>query len=362
MKLGLIARADNSGLGTQTHEFYKHMHPAKTMVVNISKYNNNKQYPERYPDGMHIYGFPSVRQVEDFLQGLDVVFIAEAAYNPWLYIRARELGIKTAVQYNYEFFDWFSGQTPMPDLFIAPSTWHYPEVDAFIKDYNVRNKCDIWHTYLHCPVNRELLPLRHIPQARTFLHVAGRAAAHDRNGTMTVIDAAQYLKTPAQIKIHFQGEQGLAHQATHQIGEYIAKIKTDNIEIIQNEFENYQDIYTEGDVLLLPRRYGGNCLPMNEALSVGMPVIMTNISPNNDFLPENWLVPAAKISQFTPRTTVGIYEADPRAIADIIDYMYNLTERDFEHHTRMADGLADTISWQALKPKYERIFEKLCNQ
>ena len=52
MKLGLIARMDNTGLGVQTTEFYKNMYPDKTMVVDISHLNGTKQYPERYPDAV----------------------------------------------------------------------------------------------------------------------------------------------------------------------------------------------------------------------------------------------------------------------------------------------------------------------
>jgi hypothetical protein len=74
--------------------------------------------------------------------------------------------------------------------------------------------------YLHCPVNRVKLPFQRRDCYKTFLHVAGRAAAHDRNGTMTVIEAAKYLESNAQILIHFQGQQGVGHQVTHTLDDY----------------------------------------------------------------------------------------------------------------------------------------------
>jgi hypothetical protein len=83
------------------------------------------------------------------------VFVAEAPYNYYLYARAKELGVKTAVQYNYEFFDWFMyPHFPMPDMLIAPSKWHYDEVEAWAKPRGIR------HQYLHCPVNRIKLPFQ----------------------------------------------------------------------------------------------------------------------------------------------------------------------------------------------------------
>lgn len=39
--------------------------------------------------------------------------------------------------------------------------------------------------------------------------------------------------------------------------------------------------------MILPRKYAGLCLPMNEALMSGLPVIMTDIEPNNVILPKS---------------------------------------------------------------------------
>lgn len=361
MKLGLIARADNSGLGMQTLEFYRHMKPDKTMVVDISKYNGNRQYPDRYSgEGVtFITGFPQDADIVKFLTDLDVVFIAEASYNPNLYDVARLLGVKTAVQYNYEFMDWLINPAyPKPDMLVAPSKWHYQDVQAWCDANGVQ------HTYLHCPVNREALKFREIKQARTFLHVAGRSAAFDRNGTKTVIAATKLFQNDAKILIHFQGEQGLAHQATTNIAEYQQLINEtgdpSKVELSQYEFEDYADVYKHGDVLLLPRRYGGNCLPLNEALSVGMPAIMTDISPNNEFLPHAWLVMAGPINRFEPRTIVDIYGAKPEHLAHAIDRFYNMDEARFMLETVRANNIAESISWDNMEWQYRQVLEQLC--
>lgn len=359
MKLGLVARADNSGLGVQTWEFYKAMKPAKTLVMDISDLNGNKVFLERYPDAQVVKGILRAADIDEFLDGLDVVFVAEAPYNYHLYARARELGIKTAVQYNYEFFDWFAHPDyPKPDMLIAPSKWHYDDVQAWCDKNNVK------HTYLHCPVNRDLLKSREISQARVFLHTAGRAAAHDRNGTISVIKASKYLETNAHIVVHFQGEQGLAHQRTMTTDDYkrLAEQEGDlsKLTILCEELVAYQDIYAMGDVLVLPRRYGGNCLPLNEALSCGLPAIMTNIEPNNHFLPHEWLVEATKIDQFTPRTVVDIYDCDPQKLARMIDRFYNYSEHEMLSQNVRAMNLAESIAWHNMAWQYIKTLEELC--
>lgn len=360
MRIGLIARADNSGLGIQTHEFYMHMKPSKTLVVDMSGHNGNRTYPERYgDDAVWSHGLPTVGAINEFLQDLDVVFVAEAPYNYYLYTRARELGVKTAVQYNYEFFDWFMyPHFPMPDMLIAPSSWHYWEVDAWAKERGIR------HTYLHCPVNRFKLPYKQRDSYKTFLHVAGRAAAHDRNGTITVIESAKYLESDAKILLHFQGQQGIGHQVTHTLDDYSWMIDQHNVKnniiVRHEEIDNYQDVYKEGDALVLPRRYGGNCLPMNEALSTGMPVIMPDISPNDNFLDQSWLVPAQKTGQFEPRTVIDIYSVEPEWLADKIDQFAMMGAPRAAAHSGIADALAEKISWGEMRKKYLNALEDLC--
>lgn len=363
MRVGLIARADNSGLGMQTWEFFNHMLPSKTLVVDMSSHNGNRIYGERYqgkPGVSWCMGIPNKGTIDEFLVDLDVVFIAEAPYNFYLYQRAREMGIKTAVQYNYEFFDWFKyPEYPKPDLLIAPSRWNYDVVERWCAEQGIK------HVYLHCPVDRIKLPFRKNTQHRTFLHMVGRAAAHDRNGTETVIAASKYVKNKdAIILIHFQGEQGLGHQVTHTFDDYFNYLNEHgsdrNIMMQQQEYDNYQDVYKDADVLLLPRRYGGNCLPANEALSLGMPVIMTNISPNNAWLPKDWLVPAQKMGEFTPRMTVDIYGADPIALAMKIDEFANMSAEQVYAHNLIADGLARKIDWDELKGQYMEVLEALC--
>ena len=39
MRLGIIARRDNTGLGYQTKDYYDHLKPVKTMVIDLSKLN-----------------------------------------------------------------------------------------------------------------------------------------------------------------------------------------------------------------------------------------------------------------------------------------------------------------------------------
>jgi glycosyltransferase involved in cell wall biosynthesis len=78
-------------------------------------------------------------------------------------------------------------------------------------------------------------------------------------------------------------------------------------------------MYKGLDAMVLPRRYAGLCLPMNEALMSGMPVFMTNISPNNSILPPEWLAESTKIDRFRTKSLVDVYSVNPKRLAQIID-------------------------------------------
>ena len=48
MRLGIIARADKTGLGNQTKELVDMLKPDKVLLIDSSHFNGNKQYPEWY--------------------------------------------------------------------------------------------------------------------------------------------------------------------------------------------------------------------------------------------------------------------------------------------------------------------------
>lgn len=357
MRLGLWgARMDNSGLGQQTLGFYQHMAPDKTMVVDISVFERLPervltQYPDRYGDNPHgqvtfIQGIPNESDMRAFLRDLDVVFIAESSYNMDFYRIAQEMGVKTANQINWEFFDWAgNGIWQAPDMFIAPSTWHYDELKA--ASDNLGAKC----VYLPCPVDREKIKRRHFSSATSFVHIAGRPAAHDRNGTYTFLNAITMADGQLSGTVYTQ-DKTLAQE----IREEFPRVK------VKENISDYSQIYKKGSVLVLPRRYGGNCLPLNEALSAGMPVIMSDLSPQNDLLPHNWLVKARLMdTEFAPRFKIPVYECLPAEIMLKMLWFKSLSNQDMARENQRASDLAETISWEVMAPKYREVLEALCN-
>lgn len=353
MRLGLVARADASGLGVQTHELYRHLNPASTLVIDVghlydtTEHSNKRTDLSRYPGALVCKGWePSRALLEQFLDGVDVVLTCETPYSFDLYTLARQRGIRTVCQYNYEFLPHIARRDlPMPDLLAAPSLWHW-------NDTPLANKI-----HLPVPIARDRFARHTIDRNRwqgdaarcpnkgplNVLHVVGRPAHMDRNGTPDLIDALKFVKSHVHVKFRCQHSEYLS-------GFYWDLPANVTVTIDASDAPNYWGLYSNEDIMVMPRRFGGLCLPINEALGAGMPVIMPNIDPNNTWLPSEWLVPASKIDEFWAMNRVDVYQADARALAAKID---QFAEPSFLDTARIkADQLAHEYSWETLKKRY----------
>jgi glycosyltransferase involved in cell wall biosynthesis len=346
MKVGLLAYSTNTGLGVQSYEFYQHMNPDRVMLVDLSSFNHVETHHERYPDAfITTDGFPTNAEIDVFLDGLDVVFVMETPLNYYLFERAEQLGVKTILQYNWEFLDYLQDdKKPKPTMFAAPSAWKYSALPFSNK------------TRLPVPVARERFKYRKIKMFRNFLHIAGRPAVHDRNGTRDLLFAFHnlpYSGVTLTVKI----------QDSAQAEEYRDMFKADKrIKIDDTDVLNYWDAYKGFDCLVLPRKYGGLCLPMQEALAQGLPVIMTDVSPNNEFLPLSWVVPVQHSGKFMARTEIDIFTVHQQMLENRLNYLISLPPEHVEKMNKVAHDLGEYLSWDNMKPKYIELFEEVCGE
>jgi glycosyltransferase involved in cell wall biosynthesis len=279
VKLGALVRADNGGLGWQTAALCRMLEPSKVMIIDSRPFNGAavKQHPERFADywSMITDGFPTDEQCHRFLDGLTHVLTCETAYNMELIAEANRRGVRSYIQHNVEFLDHLDKpELPLPTMFLSPSAWHLDMMEAKF------------------PGRVKLLPPPIFPQhftraraanlgrkgKRRFLFVLGKPAHGDRNGVMLVMHAMQRSRGDYELVVKSQERVQPLLRDRRIVWDHTAP-------------EDQQTLYEGFDALIMPRRYGGLCLPMNEALTSGLPVIMSDTSPNNAVLPGDWLVP-----------------------------------------------------------------------
>lgn len=345
MRLGIIARSDNTGLGNQTRELVKMLNPSKILLINSSFFNNNKQHPEWYKGYEVIQttkGMPKTNEVLAFLENLDVVISCETFYHLELVNIAKKRGIKTILQYNYELFGHLAHpEWTLPDVLLAPSIWN---LDVVMQKFG--NNTKVMH--LPPPTDHTLFnnarDINLNKDHKRILHIAGKRAAKDRNGTDTVIDMMKYSRVDFELVIRTQTPLETSY-------------KDSRIIIDAGNPDSRESMYEGFDAMVLPRRYAGLCLPMNEALMSALPVFMTDVSPNNATLPSKWLTESSKIAEFKTKSMVDVYNADPKSLAKIIDRYVENNKKIKSKQIALNIGL-ENFSVDKLKDKYIKIINQ----
>lgn len=304
MRIGLIVRSDKSGLGVQSKRLTRLLNPSKLMVIDSSYFNGNQQYKHEWYkdyDTLDINGFPTDMQISTFLRNLDVVITCETFYSGRFTSLARMMRVKTVIIANPEFYDYFSPRfrfVTTPDLVIVPSLW---KIELMKQEWNA--------IYIPTPIFedelKEACQTNIEATGRKFLFMNGKTADKDRNGLNSLYEALHHAK----------GDFTVTVKAQHDIK------KHPDPRIIYDFTNPYDqnDLYKGFDCLIQPRRYGGQTLSMTEALTCAMPVIMTDIDPNNKVLPKEWLVDAKPIDKLKTRIELDVYDADPKQLAHLLD-------------------------------------------
>ena len=319
MTLGIIARSDNTGLGNQTRELVKMLNPDKILLIDSEHFNGNEQHPEWYQDynvTTTLSGFPTKQELIEFLRNIDVVLSCETFYRQDFLHYAKRRGIKTILQYNFEFLlNMSNPDAELPDVLLAPSLWNIEQIEKM-----VNGRCRV----IHLPPPTDSTLFENVRQNNMskdhnrLLHVGGKFAAKDRNGTQTVLEMLKYSKASYELVITTQKFPEL-------------NLKDSRVTLNNSNPENREELYNGFDAMLLPRRYAGLCLPMNEALISGLPVFMTDISPNNLMLPKEWLIKSEHINIFQAKSLINVYDGNPEHLATIVDeYMNNKDRREMK--------------------------------
>jgi glycosyltransferase involved in cell wall biosynthesis len=348
MRLTIIARADLTGLGIQSRNWVRLLDPDKVVVINSRPFNHNDQHLEWYTARRNAFvvdGFIKDEQINPILNNTDVLLTFESTYNYKLLSVARARGIKTILQNNWEFTDYLVNPIlPFPDLLVNHSYWHlddqknlWPEITGycptpiFIEDFQ-----EVYQQNLD-----------KIGKVR-FLHIAGRKTYEDRNGTQDLLEAIKLIPIECDFELVIKTQT--------------IKVDTSDPRIIVDSSQptDEKELYRNFDAVVMPRRYAGACLPMNESLASGLPVIMTDIDPNNKILPYDWLVESKKKTSFITRGLIDVYSADHQKLADKIIQFATLNSGQLHANKIIAKKIAiKEYSSESVRQRWTLLLQKL---
>lgn len=329
VRIGLVARCDTGGLGHLSYDFWKHIFEIEKQLVILSGIRDN---PYLYPKGIICEGRPTLEDIDEFLKDIDVVLAFETPYNWNVFSEAKKRGIKTVLMPMYE---WSDVVMPVKlDLVLCPSKIEY---DLFEEPKK----------FIPVPIDRKEIPFKLRTKAKTFVFNNGSGGTGGRNGANALLAAIPLVKSK-DIKFIIHSQVQLEND-----------INDERVEIKLGHSPKRKSLFEQGDVFLFPHMFNGLSLPIQEALSSGMPIISTNIYPHNTYMPKEWFFEPSgyekgRVSEEARNIDIAIL--DPQRIADKIDEWAN---KDITEDSKKADEIAQSMSWEILHKEYIKTFEDL---
>lgn len=335
VRIGLWgARADQGGLAAMTHDFFRHVEPDETMVVDLGDAGRGPARVEQYPGARVVRGYNDAiteGMIRQFARKVDVVYAAETFYREDVAAVFADCGVPTVLHVMPELWRQEMAQ---PTRMWAPTTWELGRLPEHTEVVPV-------------PVDTDRFPARlaDVP-ARRFMHLSA-PAFHDRNGSNIVDDALAWIACDEPITVVYCGARKPPPAWHNHHGTTI------RVEWDQGGHATREALWAgDADALVMPRRYAGLSLPMQEAAAQGMPIVATDLPPQNAWLPAATLAPARP--HRTVRMVGGhftVYDASPVDVADRISVLANDTET--ARSARSASlSRAQDLSWDRWKPRY----------
>lgn len=343
MKIGLIARAEIArGIAIQSKGFYDHMPVERVLLVDMPRKDcevDESWYPGAtkalYNDRYHELDEALVR---DWLAGLDVVFSVETP-NDWrMPTWCRQMGVKMVIQGNPEFVRHGQAGVDLahPDEWWWPTSWRLdylpPGVLMPVPMDDVVPQA--------IPAPPDVGPLR-------IVHVIGKRAHADRNGTEAFIDSLRSTREDIHVTIY--AIDGSISEVRRQ--------KNVTVDRFPMGVTDRWEMYDNQHLLVLPRRYGGLCLPALEASAVGLGVMMPRCAPNHELA--SILVSPRRHSGI--RMACGIIDAHdchPAGLASSLDEVARDRSRLVAAMQRSTEMVP---RWSQWRDKYLRRLEEVCS-
>lgn len=295
MRLGMVVRDDQGGLGNLTYRAWRELKPAVTLVVQWRPCRGEPDSEKFFADWTETYitDRPVLDATWEKMAGLaDVWWTAETWYSDNAETILAENNVRSVLY-------------AMPELFDGSQATEVWNPTNYLENRLALSKVVHWPT--SPPDQWELRT-----KVRRLLHVSSGSAL-DRNGTQTFLEALHHVSTPCDVYVHAPDENfaGLKRMVS-QLPE------RHNVAFSWDYEQDLGRLYQWADMLVLPRRYAGLCLPAFEAFGHGCLVMMPDVEPQ-----ARWPIVPVDAKRLRPARMKGgripLWRVDTNMLAKRID-------------------------------------------
>ena len=283
---------------------------------------------------------PTDIDLENFSQWLKtnnielVIFNEQQIWAPVLL--CRELGIKTGA-----YIDYYNEQTvPMfgvYDFLICNTKKHFSAFEWHPQCFYFPWGTDV---SVFLPENLSNVTAKEV----TFFHSAGMSPF--RKGTDLLIKAFSELESDkAKLVIH---SQVVLEEIFPELIDIISTLKSDNKLDLHQGSVTAPGLYHKGDVYVYPSRLEGIGLTILEACSVGLPLVVPDYGPMNEFVTPNENGQVVKVSRLWSRAD-GYYwpqcEVDLSSLKNQLNYYIEQVDNLSELKNKARDYALANFDW-----------------
>ena len=336
MRLGMLVRDDNGGLGNLTYDAFSNLRPDVTVIVQSRPCRGEPRphlFEEAWTETICVENPITDTQWETIAPKADIWWTAETWYNDNAESIIKKAGAKTVLY-------------AMPELFSGSSADQIWNPTQYLQN--------------RLPLNSKVVPWPTSPPENWFpktkvskiLHISG-GAQYDRNGTEIFLDSLQYVEGECEIILHQPDGKNLTTNLHRR--KFAKGIKINH----STDYEKSLNSYMRwADALVLPRRYAGLCLPAFEAFGYGCLVAMPEVDPQ-----AFWPIIGFQAIKERPRLMKGgkipMWNMEPFVLAKQINVML---EWDVPTVVRLSEEgrtWAEKNSWENLLETWKTAFQNV---
>lgn len=329
-RLGMAVRDDQGGLGNLTYRAWQQLRPEVTLVVQSRPCRGTPNSEKFFADWTETFVVsPPIPDAtwEEMAKRADVWWTAETWYSD-----------------NAETI--LSAQSARTVLYAMPELFNGSNADEVWNPTNYLETRSRLGTVMQWPTTppKHWLPRNNV---RNLLHISSGASL-DRNGTQTFLEALKQVETPCSVYIHAPDE-GLVG-AKEIIG---GLSERHDVAVGWDYEEDLERLYGWADMLVLPRRYAGLCLPAFEAFGTGCLVLMPDVEPQ-----ARWPIVPVPAIQRRPVPMKGgkipMWKVAPLDVAAQIERLASSDESQIVRLSEEARRWAENNSWETALPVWEK--------